>query len=67
MTAEGNGEVILATGGYDHTVKIWNAKSGVNLRTYQHPNTVSFNRNFAPKQGVNSCKLGNMNFIIANL
>ncbi|GLH02921.1 Protein LST8 homolog [Gryllus bimaculatus] len=32
----GNEQVILATGGYDHTVKLWQAHTGVCQRTTQH-------------------------------
>ncbi|KAL0272188.1 UNVERIFIED_CONTAM: hypothetical protein PYX00_005264 [Menopon gallinae] len=31
-----NNEVIVATGGYDHTVKLWHAKTGSCHRTFQH-------------------------------
>lgn len=37
-----NSEVIVATGGYDHTVKLWHAKTGVCQRTFQHAGSVSF-------------------------
>ncbi|XP_011308901.1 target of rapamycin complex subunit lst8 [Fopius arisanus] len=39
MTVEGissNDQVIFATGGYDHTIKIWQAHTGVCQRTVQH-------------------------------
>lgn len=32
----GTEQVILATGGYDHTIKLWQAHSGVCQRTMQH-------------------------------
>ncbi|XP_054270856.1 target of rapamycin complex subunit lst8 [Macrosteles quadrilineatus] len=31
-----NGQMILATGGYDHTIKLWQAHSGMCSRTLQH-------------------------------
>jgi G protein beta subunit-like protein len=33
-------EVILATAGYDHTIRFWEALSGVCIRTIQHPDSV---------------------------
>lgn len=46
MTMSGDGpaggsQVALVTGGYDHTIKLWQAHSGVCLRTMQHPDSVS--------------------------
>lgn len=38
----GTEQVILATGGYDHTIKLWQAHSGVCQRTMQHAESVSF-------------------------
>lgn len=35
-------QVILATGGYDHSIKIWQAHTGVCQGTIQHPVSVSF-------------------------
>ncbi|GBP33760.1 Target of rapamycin complex subunit lst8 [Eumeta japonica] len=35
----GSGQVALVTGGYDHTIKLWQAHSGVCLRTMQHPDS----------------------------
>ena len=32
-------QVILATAGYDHTIKFWAADSGVCTRTLQHPDS----------------------------
>ncbi|CAH2250239.1 jg6916 [Pararge aegeria aegeria] len=32
-------QVALVTGGYDHTIKLWQAHSGVCLRTMQHPDS----------------------------
>lgn len=40
-TASDN-EIILATGGYDHTIKIWQTHTGLCQRTLQHPESVSF-------------------------
>jgi target of rapamycin complex subunit LST8 len=34
-------EVVLATAGYDHTIRFWEALSGVCLRTIQHPDSVN--------------------------
>ena len=33
-------EVVLATAGYDHTIRFWEALSGVCLRSIQHPDSV---------------------------
>lgn len=33
--------VILVTAGYDHTIKFWEALSGICSRTIQHPDSVS--------------------------
>lgn len=39
----GNSEaVILATAGYDHTIRFWQAHSGICCRTAQHPDSISF-------------------------
>lgn len=35
-------QVLLATGGYDHTIKLWQAHTGVCQRTAQHTDSVSF-------------------------
>lgn len=35
-------EVILATGGYDHTIKLWQLNDGVCKHTAQHTDSVSF-------------------------
>ncbi|KAJ3055222.1 TOR complex subunit lst8 [Rhizophlyctis rosea] len=32
-------EVVLATAGYDHTIRFWEALSGICLRTIQHPDS----------------------------
>ncbi|KPI95660.1 Target of rapamycin complex subunit lst8 [Papilio xuthus] len=45
MSGDGSGgvgggtQVALVTGGYDHTIKLWQAHSGVCLRTMQHPDS----------------------------
>lgn len=36
-----NDDIILATGGYDHTIKIWQTHTGICLRTMQHQESVS--------------------------
>lgn len=43
MTGDGppNEQVIFVTGGYDHTIKIWQAHTGVCQRTAQHGDSVS--------------------------
>ena len=33
--------VILVTAGYDHTIKFWEALSGICSRTIQHPDSVN--------------------------
>eukprot|EP00795_Rhopilema_esculentum_P009054 gene9054-16700_t len=35
----GGDQVILATAGYDHTIRFWQAHSGICLRTLQHPDS----------------------------
>lgn len=43
--AGGDGQsepVILATAGYDHTIRFWQAYSGICNRTVQHPDSISF-------------------------
>lgn len=35
----GGDQVILATAGYDHTIRFWQAHSGICLRTVQHPDS----------------------------
>lgn len=35
-------QVILATGGYDHTIKIWQASTGVCQRVCHHVDSVNF-------------------------
>lgn len=37
----GNDPVILATAGYDHTIRFWQAHTGICYRTVQHPDSVS--------------------------
>ena len=41
-TGGSNEQVILATAGYDHAIKFWQAHSGICHRTVQHPDSVSF-------------------------
>ncbi|KAJ1557476.1 TOR complex subunit lst8, partial [Cladochytrium tenue] len=36
MSAAGTSEVVLASAGYDHTVRFWEALSGACVRTIQH-------------------------------
>lgn len=45
MTLDGtpSEQVIFVTGGYDHTIKIWQAHTGVCQRTAQHTDSVSLN------------------------
>jgi len=38
----GSDPVILATAGYDHTVRFWQAHSGICTRTVQHQDSVSY-------------------------
>ena len=33
------GTVLLATSGYDHTIRFWEAASGNNHKTLQHPDS----------------------------
>lgn len=44
----GSDPVILATAGYDHTVRFWQAHSGICTRTVQHQDSVSFRAGAAP-------------------
>lgn len=46
----GSDPVILATAGYDHTVRFWQAHSGICTRTVQHQDSVSFTA--APGRGL---------------
>ncbi|CAK8684712.1 unnamed protein product [Clavelina lepadiformis] len=41
MTGDSNGteSVVLATGSYDHTIRFWQAHSGLCMRTVQHPDS----------------------------
>jgi WD40 repeat protein len=34
-------DCVLATGGYDHTVRLWRPNTGVSHLTFQHPDSVS--------------------------
>ena len=38
-TTPGSNGVILATGGYDHTIRFWDASTGHNYRSLQHPDS----------------------------
>lgn len=38
-----NSQIILATGGYDHTIKLWRAETKDCLKTMQHNDSVSSN------------------------
>lgn len=45
MTGDGTNsteQVILVTGGYDHTIKIWQPHTGVCQRTAEHTDSVLF-------------------------
>jgi len=44
MASEGpmTDQVILATGGYDHSIKLWQAHTGMCQRTAHHAESVSF-------------------------
>lgn len=45
MTVDGtnsNEQVILVTGGYDHTIKIWQPHTGICQRTAEHTDSVIF-------------------------
>lgn len=37
-------KAILATGGYDHTIKLWQAHTGICYWTGQHADSVSLNK-----------------------
>lgn len=45
MTIEKNetDSIILATGGYDHTIKLWQTHTGICQRTMQHAESVNGN------------------------
>lgn len=43
MAGDSTGQVTLVTGGYDHTIRLWQAHSGVCLRIMQHPDSVCYN------------------------
>ncbi|EMP36919.1 Target of rapamycin complex subunit lst8 [Chelonia mydas] len=47
----GSDPVILATVGYDHTVRFWQAHSGICTRTVQHQDSVSFSHGGCPRPG----------------
>ncbi|NWT72503.1 LST8 protein, partial [Prunella himalayana] len=46
----GSDPVILATAGYDHTVRFWQAHSGICTRTVQHQDSVSFRPSPPPRR-----------------
>ena len=33
--------IMFATGGYDHTIKLWQTHTGICMKTLQHPDSVS--------------------------
>lgn len=35
-----NNQIILATGGYDHTIKLWRAETKDCIKSMQHPDSV---------------------------
>jgi G protein beta subunit-like protein len=35
-------DVILATGGYDNTIRFWEAWSGICVKSINHPQSVSY-------------------------
>lgn len=39
---DNSGQVILATAGYDHAIRFWQAHNGVCHRTVQHADSISF-------------------------
>jgi hypothetical protein len=45
-STDGSDPVILATAGYDHAIRFWQAHSGICFRTVQHPDSVSLNRQY---------------------
>lgn len=55
--------VILATGGYDHTIKIWQAASGICTRTMQHADSVSFITSFK----ISACDLSPLKLVKTKL
>lgn len=54
-------EPILATGGYDHTIKIWLPHSATAVKTFQHSdsqvNTLSCSKNLLAAGGFQSIRL----------
>lgn len=56
MTIEGgiSEQVIFVTGGYDHTIKVWQAHTGVCQRTLQHTASVIFKNNKLRQLIINS-------------
>lgn len=49
----GNEKVILATAGYDHSIRFWQAHNGVSHRTVPHSDSISFwiFKQYAPRKG----------------
>lgn len=41
MSIDGSDQLILATAGYDHTIKIWQAHTGNCVKSMQHLDSVS--------------------------
>lgn len=41
-SAGDNEQAIFATGGYDHTIKIWQTHSGICQKTCQHADSVRY-------------------------
>lgn len=35
-----SGDAVLATAGYDHTIKLWQVGTALCLKTFQHPDSV---------------------------
>lgn len=35
-------ETVLATAGYDHTIKLWHIHTALCVKTFQHPDSVCF-------------------------
>lgn len=52
-----NQNIILATGGYDHTIKLWKAETKDCIKSMQHPDSVSTHRNSKFNSNKNSFRL----------
>ena len=59
--------ILLATGGYDHTIRLWQATSGVCLKTIQHPDSVSFISNDLLKYNLRIIIYLNYMYIFKNI